>query len=366
VRAKLGSALLDWFRSAPRLLPWRGPFPRDPYLVLVSEVMAQQTQIDRVVPVFQRFVARFPSVEDLAVSEPDAVLELWSGLGYYRRGRLLHEAAKAIVARGAWPRTRAELAELPGLGPYTSAALAAFAFGGTDAPVDGNVCRVTARVEAHALPLGSPSLHRRGEHFARLLFDDVRTPEVWEAIMELGARVCTPRAPRCPTCPFRPRCRASRSAHPESYPLARPQRPSEDQRWVAVWIVRDDARVLLRRVADADLLGGLWLPPFAALGEGADPARLARALAADAGCPGRLRRLPRPVRHAITHRRIEVLPFVAPPVAAAAVAEVRDGWRWESVEAPAVPTSTLLHKLRDACRHVSPPHPAPDWPDEER
>ncbi|HLE60401.1 MAG TPA: A/G-specific adenine glycosylase, partial [Thermoanaerobaculaceae bacterium] len=131
----LAERLLGWFRAGRRDLPWRAPFPRDPYVVLVSEVMLQQTQVDRVVEAFRRFMKRFHSLEALAEAPEEDAVHAFSGLGYYRRARLLHASARAVVERGGWPRSARELARLPGFGPYTSAAVAAFAFAGDDPPV---------------------------------------------------------------------------------------------------------------------------------------------------------------------------------------------------------------------------------------
>lgn len=345
--AQAGKRLLGWFRVSRRDLPWRGRFPRDPYPVLVSEVMLQQTQVDRVVEAYRRFMSRFPTLEALAGAQTEEVLHAFSGLGYYRRGRLLHETARAIAERGAWPETSQELAKLPGFGPYTSAAVAAFAFGGKEPPVDGNVARVTARLHAIELPLGSPALLAAGRALARALYFQTGTPEVWEALMELGATVCTPASPPCESCPLADDCAALASGAPAGFPLPRPKRAREGQTWIALWLSRDDGRVLLRRVDDGDLLGGMWLPPFEMVPDGAEPSGRARALARDAGFRGPLRPAS-PVRHGITHRDILVMPFTG-RVGATRVAEPRPGWRWEEPHTPAVPTSTLLAKLADAC-----------------
>jgi A/G-specific adenine glycosylase len=339
--------LVDWFRSSARPLPWRGDLPRDPYRVLLSEVMAQQTQLDRVVPAYLAFLARFPSVEALAAASIDEVLQAFTGLGYYRRARSLHEAAREVVAAGCWPTRFEELRRLPGLGAYTAAAVAALSFGGDQPPVDGNVARVAARVGAIALPLGSAALGRRAREFARQLHAAVPTPLVFEALMELGATVCTPAAPRCPACPLRAGCAAAVAGEPEAYPLPRPRRAVERRRWVAVWLERADGLVLLARVADGGLLAGLWLPPFGELSDGSRPAGLARSLAALAGHHGPLARAPG-VSHAITHRRIEVVPFVG-VVAADRVGESRTGWGWHDPDRLTVGTSTLLAKLHAVC-----------------
>lgn len=339
--------LLRWFRDAARPLPWRGDLPRDPYRVLLSEVMAQQTQLDRVVPAYEAFLARFPTVEALAAASTDQVLEAFTGLGYYRRARNLHAAARELAAGGGWPTAFPELRRLPGVGAYTAAAIAAFCFGGAEPPVDGNVARVAARVGALALPLGSPALARHAREFARDLHAAEPTPVLFEAVMELGATVCTPAAPRCPTCPLRPDCAAAAAGDPEAYPLPRLRRAPERHRWVAVWLQRGDGRVLLARVPDGGVLAGLWLPPFAVLSDGSRPATVARSLASLAGHHGSLERTA-PVAHSITHRRIEVMPFVG-AWSAARVGEKRPGWGWHDPDRLAVGTSTLLAKLRAVC-----------------
>ncbi|OFV82284.1 MAG: hypothetical protein A2Y78_04555 [Acidobacteria bacterium RBG_13_68_16] len=333
-----------------RELPWRTGFPRDPYAVLVSEVMLQQTQVDRVVEAFRGFMNRFPSLEALAAAPEEDAVHAFSGLGYYRRARLLHASARAVVARGGWPRSARELAALPGFGPYTSAAVAAFAFAGGDPPVDGNVSRVTARLRALDLPMGSSALLAAGRELAASLHTESPTPEVWEALMELGATVCTPASPRCDACPLAASCAALAAGTPLAYPGPRPTRSREQQRWVAVWLQQQDGRVLLRRVDDGPLLAGLWLPPFAVLSEGADPTSAAQALAHEAGFAGTLSPVPA-VRHGITHRDIRVLPFVA-TLSGHRVAEAMPGWSWQHPVAPALPTSSLLGKLAAACREA--------------
>ncbi len=344
---RLTSSLLDWFCRSRRALPWRSPFPRDPYRTLVAEVMLQQTQVERVVPAYLRFLARFPTVEALAAATEDEVMQAFSGLGYYRRARALLGAAQAVVSRGTWPTRSAELATLAGFGGYTSAAVAAFCFGGGDPPVDGNVARIAARTQALSMPLGSRALAARGEALAREVFKEAGSPEVWEALMELGATVCTPRAPRCEACPWASRCAGRATGRPEAFPLPRPRRAAEDHLWVALWIERDDGRVLLRRTEDGPLFRGLWLPPLAGVRPGHGAAESAGALARQVGVAGRPRPAG-PVRHSITHRRITVAPFIL-AVDASSVREAAGGLVWQDPLAPTGGTSTLLGKLHAAC-----------------
>jgi A/G-specific adenine glycosylase len=344
------AALLEWHRATRRAFPFRTPLPREPWAVLVSEVMAQQTQIDRVVPYWDRFMARFPTVEALAAAPEGDVLELWSGLGYYRRARSLRDAARAIVASGGWPRTARELAALPGVGPNTAAAVAAFCFGDSEPPVDGNVARVVARVRRLALPLGDRRLLAAGRELASELWEARPTAEVFEAVMELGATLCSPSSPRCQPCPLRPGCLAARHGDQDCYPLPRPQRAVEDHRWVAIWVERDDGRVLLRQV-QGPLLAGMWLPPLGTVAVGDEPVAVALALADELRLGGTLRAAPT-LSHGITHRAITVHPFVG--VAPAGVAEPSPDQRWADPHRPGLPTSSLLGKLTRACRTESP------------
>lgn len=340
------TGLLDWFFAARRELPWRTPFPRDPYRVLVSEVMAQQTQIERVIPAYLRFLDHFPTVDTLADAAEDDVVAAFSGIGYYRRARLLHATAQAVAALGSWPCDLTSLAALPGLGPYSAAAIAAFAFLADTPPVDGNVARVAARVGRIELPMGHSRLAAAGRDLAARLHRDRPRPEVFEALMELGATVCGPAAPRCLTCPLQPRCASGNSATALRYPLPRTQRARENVNWVVVWLEDPDGQVLLRRIETGPILRGLWLPPIAELTPGATGMAVAASVAASLGWQVPL--TPRPaLRHNITHRSIAVLPFAG--VVAGRIAEPANGVCWAPSRAPGLPTSSLLAKVARAC-----------------
>jgi A/G-specific adenine glycosylase len=238
----------------------------------VSEVMLQQTRVDVVVPYYLRFVARFPTLRALAKAPLDGVLAHWSGLGYYARARNLHRAAQAALSEhgGALPRTSAELATLPGFGPYTAAAVASLAFGEQVALVDGNVARVLARV----LRLRGDATQARVAAWneARTLLPEGRAGEFNEALMELGATVCTPRAPACGGCPLARACRSRPRGDAEDFPApkARKQRPL--LRWSAVALFRDDGAVLLARRPAGSLFEGLWDLPSAELAAAGMPA----------------------------------------------------------------------------------------------
>ncbi len=339
--------LLQWFSTQQRPLPWRTAFPRDPYLVLLSEVMLQQTQVERVVPSYLLFLKRFPNITALAAASEDEVLAAWSGLGYYRRARALHAAARAIVAAGSWPSSFEQLRRLPGFGPYTAAAVAAFCFAGDHPPVDGNVARIAARVLALDAPLGSAQLARGAEPWAQDLHRSAPTPQVFEALMELGARVCRPVSPACQRCPLAAGCAARAAGAPERYPAPRPRRPRQAHRWVALWLQRPDGRVLLQRRALGHLLGGLWLPPLVELTNDQQPAPAAVQLLHQLGYSASLRPAA-PVNHSITHRDITVFPF-AGHCQPFQVSEVR-GVVWTDPLATELATSTLTHKLRLACQ----------------
>jgi A/G-specific adenine glycosylase len=333
--------LLRWFRAAARELPWRTE-PRDPYLVLVSEFMLQQTQVERVVPRFAAFIAAFPNLAALAAAAEDEVLAVWSGLGYYRRARLLHRLAREVAADGgSLRRTAAELARLPGIGPYTAAAVASLAFGERVPVLDGNTMRVGARVLGLAAdPRSSPGRRRLAAWIEGLMVGAGPPGAVNEALMELGATVCTPLAPGCPSCPLAAACVARAAGRPEAYPPPRRRRATVALRWVAACAVAPDGRWLLRRVDEGPILRGLWLPPLVELDAGRDPTTEARRV-----LPGVAAEIVMPapaVRHSITHRRIEVLPL---KFSVEAAAPPSDEWRWADPAAPGLPTSTLLAKL---------------------
>lgn len=297
--------LLSWFDRHQRDLPWRRR--RDAYAVWLSEVMLQQTQVVTVIPYFERFLARFPTVADLAAAPLDEVLSMWSGLGYYARARNLHRAA-GIMAREGIPATAAALRQLPGLGPYTAAAIASLAFGEAVPVLDGNVARVLCRLEALELPDDQNLPELKGK--AELFLDRTRPGPFNEAMMELGALVCVPGDPRCLVCPVARHCRALAQGDARRLPLPR-TRLDKKPLCLTCGVVRSGAKVLLIRRAEKGLFGGLWELPSAELPPGADARTALARIGLVASAKGPLG----VVKRTLTHRllTIELWPCVARP-----------------------------------------------------
>lgn len=323
--------LLRWYDGARRDLPWR----RDPspYKTLVSEFMLQQTVVATVEPYFERFLARFPDVATLAAAAEDEVTALWSGLGYYARARNLHKAARAVVERhgGALPAGEDELRALPGIGPYTAAAVAAIGFGARTFALDGNGARVWARLlavrESIDRPATRATLRARGQEEVPA----ARAGDFNQAVMELGATVCLPRAPRCEACPVAKSCGAHAAGEASRIPVRTPKRAKKVVRVACCACVDGEGRVLLVR-RQSGLLAGTWALPAVEL-EDEDTAD--RALGAAVReldvIAGRL--VPRgEIRHVFTHRDVTAEVFRA----RARARRSRDGHatrRWLAPEA---------------------------------
>ncbi len=294
--ARLQRDLLAWYAACRRDLPWRRT--RDPWAVWVSEIMLQQTRVDTVMPYFERFMARFPTPLALAEAPEDQVLAAWSGLGYYRRARMLHAGARVVAERPSMPRTREELLELPGVGRYTAGAIASIAFDEPVGLVDGNVARVLARVFVI-----EDDMRRGGMKRAEQLAEELvatKAPGDWnQALMELGATICTPRSPGCDRCPVAASCRARAEARVSELPVlgekAKPK-PLQVQSLVAR---TKDGRVLLARRRSAGLFGGLWEPPSVDGDEAAMDDLFGRFPLASTTLAGR-------VTHVLSHRRLTV------------------------------------------------------------
>jgi A/G-specific adenine glycosylase len=308
--AATAEAVLDWYDRERRDLPWRAPPGRKPdaYRVWLSEIMLQQTTVKAVIPYYEAFLARWPTVTDLAAAHLDDILAAWAGLGYYSRARNLHKCARAVAERhgGRFPASEQALLELPGIGPYTAAAIAAIAFGARTTPVDGNVERVAARLFAvgKPLPAAKPELRR----LAQTLTPDARAGDHAQALMDLGATICTPKRPSCLMCPIAGDC----AAHAQGIEALLPARAAKPERpvraGVAFVALREDGCVLLRRRPEAGLLGGMLEVPSTDWAETLPP--IADALGA-APVHGGWWAVPGIVTHTFTHFRLEMLVYRA-------------------------------------------------------
>jgi A/G-specific adenine glycosylase len=286
------AALLAGFDPHRRAMPWRAT--ADPYAIWVSEVMLQQTRVETVIPYYTRFIARFPTVRALADADEPAVLALWSGLGYYRRARMLHAGARHVVSvhQGVMPSDPAMLLGIPGVGPYTAGAIASIAFGLPEPVLDGNVERVLSRLFAIEGDPRGAAVRARLWSLARAFATHPRPGEVNQSLMELGATVCTPSSPRCMLCPARPWCAAQARGEPARFPEKAKKRPPRVERWTAHHVRDARGHVLLGPPpAGLDRWNGMLLPP---LDQGRSPAALA---------PGGPLAT---ITHVLTHARMEV------------------------------------------------------------
>lgn len=349
-------ALQRWFSENARDLPWRRN--RHPWAVWVAEIMLQQTRVEAVVEPYGRFMAAFPTMGALASAPLADVLAQWSGLGYYRRARLLHAGARYVMAQhcGELPRTRASLEKVPGIGAYTAGAILSMAYGQREAALDANVTRVVARLCGVA-EWASASGRSEVRRFAQQLVDCPRPGEINEALMDLGSAICTAKSANCAACPLQRLCRGFESGNPTSIAGARARRPARRIELACV-VVSDGARTLLIRRPDDDaLLGGLWdLPTVETLEGETAPAeqRLSDLLLKRIGRRIAVRDGDRMVRHDIVGRKIVARVYVAEfcvgrgrlPADARALTEAEMG----KVGVPALPVKILA-----ALRRREPP-----------
>ncbi|MCA3554584.1 A/G-specific adenine glycosylase [Aestuariivirga sp.] len=339
------SQLLAWYDVHARVLPWRarGAGVADPYRVWLSEIMLQQTTVQAVKAYFEKFVALWPTVQALAAAPLDDVLKAWAGLGYYARARNLHACAKEVTGRfgGKFPATEAELRGLPGIGPYTAGAIAAIAFGGRHAAVDGNVERVISRIYAIGTPLpdSKPEIRAR----AQALVPEQRAGDFAQAMMDLGATVCTPRDPKCLICPWAEHCRGRSAGLASSLPRRTPKKAVPTRRGVAFWIARADGAVLLRRRPEKGLLGAMMEVPST------EWAAKVTKPEAQAPLSAAWRRLPGMVEHTFTHFHLELVVWVAEKIADGALRDDGD-YRWTKREALA--GEALPTVMRKVVAHV--------------
>jgi A/G-specific adenine glycosylase len=305
----LAPPLLAWFARARRDLPWRRDY--DPYAVWIAEVMLQQTQVETMLPYYARWMARFPALADVARAPLADVLKHWEGLGYYARARNLHRAAQAVMERrqGRLPQKVEELMMLPGIGRYTAGAIASIAFNRPAPLVDGNVARVLCRVAALEEAPRSPTGKRVVWALAQAALPQESPRAFNEALMELGALVCRPRAPACPRCPLVAQCQARRLGTPEAYPRRPPRRERPVRRGVML-LGQTGARLLVRRRPPGGLWGGLWEFPWLELRSGESPHAALRRLAGPMGLS--IDGKPQPcgrLIHGLTHFQLELACF---------------------------------------------------------
>jgi A/G-specific adenine glycosylase len=354
VRAPDAADLLAWYDRNARVLPWRvrpglarrGVRP-DPYRVWLSEIMLQQTTVRAVAPYFAKFLARWPTVEALGRASLDDVLRAWAGLGYYARARNLHACARAVAERhgGTFPDNIEALRALPGIGDYTAAAVAAIAFDIPAVPVDGNVERVVSRLFAieEALPAAKPAIKR----LAASLLPRQRSGDFAQALMDLGATICSPKRPACTLCPVNDACIAYARGTQDSLPRKAPRREGQLRRGAAFVAMRADGRVLLRKRPDKGLLASMTEVPGSEWANDFDPASAIRS-APRFGGKTKWRRLPGVVRHVFTHFPLELAVFAAQVARATPALK---GTRWVRLEdlggeaLPNVMRKVLSHAL---------------------
>lgn len=310
---KFRRRMLSWFGKRKRDLPWRRT--RDPYRIWLSEIMLQQTRVAAVIPYYERFLENFPDVQALASAPTDRVLANWAGLGYYSRARNLQRAAKEIVSRhaGEFPRTYEAALALPGIGRYTAAAVLSIAHGAPHAVLDGNVARVLARIGALRGDLRAPAMWRKLETEAQDLLARTAPGDWNQAMMELGATVCTPKSPQCGECPVEKWCRARKLGIAEKLPSARKKRATVDVTLGAAVLLDPRGRTLLVRQQDGDgaLFSRMWqFPALETTGMDASAA-LAAFLHEKFGVKTKGNLTPlATARHAVTFRKIRLEPYL--------------------------------------------------------
>jgi A/G-specific adenine glycosylase len=301
--------LLDWYRLNKRSMPWRET--SDPYAIWISEAMLQQTRVETVIPYWERFLMLFPNVQALANADLDEVLGAWAGLGYYSRARNLQAAARVIEEEhgGSLPNDPEALRSLPGIGRYTAGALASIAFDRPEPILDGNAKRVLARWLGVREDIDQPHVIDRLWREAAALVRGPDPGDLNQAVMELGATLCTPRAPHCSACPLTRHCDAYRRGDAEALPIKRPKRRPRRVEAAVGLVVRRGRALAVRRPADG-LLGGLWDLPGGELREGEAPSRgLRRLLSERVGLSVSRLEAVGSVQHVFTHRKLTLHVF---------------------------------------------------------
>jgi len=316
---RLRRQLLKWYGKNARVLPWRAPpgvrREIDPYRVWLSEIMLQQTTVATVGPYFEKFLAKWPDVKALARADRDDVMTAWAGLGYYTRARNLRKCAGMVAGElgGTFPNTAEALIKLPGIGPYTAAAIAAIAFGRSACVVDGNVDRVMVRLFALQKPIRE--IKSQIYNLAEALTPKTRAGDYAQGVMDLGATVCTPKNPKCNICPWADDCAAFAKGIAADLPVKPKKKAKPTRRGTAFWITRGDGAVLLRRRADKGLLGGMlevpsseWVVATTGI---ADKTSVNGSVLKQAPVAAKFKPAPGLVTHTFTHFHLELEVFTA-------------------------------------------------------
>ncbi len=306
---EIAPPLLAWYERHARRLPWRDH--PSAYRVWVSEIMLQQTRVETVLPYFERWMQRFPSIEALAGASEQDVLQTWEGLGYYSRARNIHRAARVIMEKldGQIPADRAALEALPGIGRYTAGAIASIAFGQREAALDANIRRVLARVFNVDIPARSTEGERMLWQFAHSVLPEDRAGDFNQAMMDLGSSICTPRAPACMICPIAEHCAARALGVQEQRPVLEPKQATPHYTVTAA-VIRRDGRVLIAKRPSTGLLGGLWEFPGGKLEEGETlPEGLQREISEELDAQVRVGEPFGIYRHGYTHFKVTLHAF---------------------------------------------------------
>lgn len=299
--------LIDWYECEHRDLPWRKD--RDPYKIWVSEVMLQQTRVDTVIPYFQQFMSRFPTVEALAKADEEEVLKTWEGLGYYSRARNLHEGVREVYAKydAKVPDNKKDISGLKGVGPYTAGAILSIAYGKAEPAVDGNVMRVLSRILLIEDDIAKAKTRKTFETAVTELIPQDRTSAFNQGLMELGAVVCTPKSPKCLLCPVKDHCQAFREGRQEELPKKGKKKPPKVVPMAVAVVKNEHGEVLIHRRPEKGLLAGLWeFPGFEISRDGNKMQQLLKLLEETYGVKAELNRRLRNIQHVFTHLKWEL------------------------------------------------------------
>ncbi len=327
----LSDRLLTWYRDQARDLPWRDL--EDPYPIWVSEIMLQQTRVEAVIPYYKRWMERLPTLQSLAGATEEEVLNLWEGLGYYQRARYLRQAAQLVMEKyqGTLPQEPETLQELPGIGPYTAAAIASIAFDVDIPAIDGNVRRVLSRLFNVETPLYTSQGKREIETFAQRHLPPGKAASYNQALMDLGANICTPRSPDCSLCPLREDCQAHALGTQEQLPVLKKKKPIPHHTVTAA-VIEDDGAVLLAKRPPKALLGGMWEFPGGKqrVSETLEES-LEREIMEELGVPIIAQQKFGTYQHAYTHYKITLHAFRCTLLSPAIQLNFHTDWKWVSL-----------------------------------